>query len=506
MSQQPSLFLEGDPIALRIHRAIEVPKDPLPEECVQEFKKLLTYRNPKYDSLRRLGKWTGDTPTTVETWEEDRNNLYLPRGRGPDVVEHLSKFGFYPVWTDDRSHGPEVVIQPSPRADPITLRKDQQRCVDAILDQPTCLIRAAAGMGKTEVGLEVILRLGVSTLIVVWSKGLFKQWHQRICNRWGWKPDQVGLIGGGKYRIRPVTIAMQQSLRNRITQLSDQFGLVICDEVQRFAAPTFREAISLLSAYRRVGLSEDERRKDRMHMLIHDHFGKPVAEVRRHELIARGDLCEVEIIMVPTDVEYPDLKLDEAPPKERGRLVGQHWTDILNRLELEVGRNDLIAELMAKEVKARWDRGHGCVVFTDRKEHARDIAKRVAIHYEVPCGLALGGDPSDQQVFDETVERLSTGDLRCCVATSAMYQGQDIPMLTVGIVGTPTATNPQLLSQQIGRLRRKFPGKTKGRLIYIWDSKLFPSHPAALRRQYGRRLVRTMEPDEVVALIERGDI
>lgn len=337
--------------------------------------------------------------------------------------------------------------------------------------------------GKTEAIILSIRELRQPTLIVVWSKGLVRQWVERICLRFGWAPDEVGSIEGSRRRIRPVTVAMQQTLYNGAQDIVDQFGYVVLDEVQRAAARTVREVVSMFPARYRVGVSADERRKDRLEFLIHDAFGDVAIEIPKEELIERGDVCEVEIVVVPTGFSHPPY--ENAPPGQRSLLYKRTIDAIVG----DAARAELAAKLVARRVLA----GDHVLAFSDRVDHCKDISRLISLTHGVPCGLFLGG-PRNRQLYEETLERLAAGRVRCAVGTSCVYQGVDIPRLTAGVVTTPTATNRQLLEQQVGRLRRPFPGKRRGTLYYLWDERLFPTHVDLLRRWYGKRLVRVAEP------------
>ncbi len=78
--------------------------------------------------------------------------------------------------------------------------------------------------------------------------------------------------------VQPITIAIQKTLAAHGVddELRSFFGAVICDEVQLFGAKTFYEVIDPWPAKYRIGVSADERRKDRKEFLIHHQFGEVV--------------------------------------------------------------------------------------------------------------------------------------------------------------------------------------------------------------------------------------
>jgi len=341
--------------------------------------------------------------------------------------------------------------------------------------------------GKTEVVLEAIRRAAQPALVVVWSKALLDQWVERIHQRWGWPIDRIGQIGGGKFRLGDITVAMHQSIAPRITNLRGLFGFVACDEVHRWAAKTFREIVGEFPARFRIGVSADERRKDGLEDITRDIFGPVLAEVGREQLIRDGRIASVEISVVPTGHKIgPEIQkqIDAVPSAEQAKVIGANYVKVLTELVHDDARNDLAGRLAAAEATE----GRSVLIFTERVEHAFEIARVVSTRYQVPCGTLVGG-ATNKAAFEETRARLYEGSLRVAVGTSCVYEGFDVPRLAVGIVASPSAANKQRLEQQIGRLRRLFPGKLKGRLYYLWDEALFPSHLRRIEGYYGRRLV-----------------
>jgi superfamily II DNA or RNA helicase len=461
-------------LPIYVRSSLVISRSVLTERQELHLREAFTYDNPDFHKRERLGFWTGNIPRFVESYEATEEDLLLPRG-GREKIEKV--LGAANVeWLDRREYRDPVRFMTGPTAKRLKFRPDQEALVRTIVEQETALIRAATGSGKTEVVIEAIRQIGQPALVVVWTSALLKQWVTRVCERWGWKESAIGIVGDGRFRVRDLTIAMQQSLVKH-PEVLDRFGVFVGDEVQRWGARSFRDLVGKIPARWRIGVSADERRKDRLDAIIHDTFGGVAAEVTREELIARGSLCDVEIVVIPTETRVQEI--EDTPKDERSGLVGRLWAKILDVLSFDEERSRMIASLAAEQARSE----RSVLVFSDRVAHVRDLSRRISLDEGVPCGTFLGGK-ENREAFDETRERLDSGRIRVAAGTSCVYQGLDIPRLEVGIVATPTAANRQLLEQQIGRLRRKFPGKTKGILFYVWDQHIFPSHLSLLRRWY----------------------
>lgn len=480
-------------LRIAVRSTLEVPCAEAGAPLVKALRGVFDYANPQFAKKQRLGFWTGDTPKRIRDYSEDDGVLHLPRGGTKKVRQVLAAHGREPAFADLRLRLDPVDYPILPGAEPAEDRDYQVRMVEAALGLENCLIRGGTGCGKTEVLLELIRRTRQPALVIVWEKPLLEQWIERICRRWGWRPADVGWYGGGKKRLGQVTVAMQQTLAQPGTaeKLAPMFGTVVADEVHRFAARTFREVIARFPARYRVGASADERRKDRLDFLIRHQFGAVAEEVDRNELILAGRICEVEVVLVPTEFAYEEI--EEGPPSEMPERKAEHYTAMLGAMEVDDDRNYLATSIAKRE----HDQGRTVLVWCERREQAATLARNLAIVDQVPCGLMLGS-AGDRARFHESLERLRAGTLRLAVGGKNTYTGLDIDRLDVGIVVTPTHNNKQLFEQQMGRLRRPFPGKDRARAYVLWDPGLFPDAPDNLRKWYGSRLVSVLEPGDAV--------
>lgn len=311
--------------------------------------------------------------------------------------------------------------------------------------------------GKTTAAIALASRLGLYTLVIVWSASLFDQWIERIERELGIPEKEIGIIRAQKTKLAPITVAMQQTLAARGPENLplDVFGCVICDEVQRFAAKTLFDAVDIWPAKYRVGISADESRKDRKEYLIYDLFGEVAADIKRDDLTDAGNILEVEIRIVPTEFRADWYK------------ETRDFNALLKAMTEDGTREDLIVETTRDELRT----GQQAFLLSHRREHCTDLAKRLSGHYKT--GLLLGGE-EDSEAFGETKRAMDSGAILCGVGTiQAIAQGLDIPRIGRIIVATPMAANRQLFGQARGRVCRTAPGKKNAILYYLWDQHVY---------------------------------
>lgn len=341
---------------------------------------------------------------------------------------------------------------------------------------------------NTEVLLKVaewILKKSGPVLIIVSEgnkkSGLFGQWIERICQRFNIREKEVGMLGSGVKRVKPLTVGMQQTLKNVGRRYIHAFGGVICDEIQYFAAPTFQKVVAIYPARYRFGASADESRRDRKEFLIYDMFGQPAGEIERASLIDKGKILPVGIRMIPTNFEllYEIEATGEHIAWQDLPSDKKNFHELLDEMGNDEERNDLIWQFMEPCLKA----GHTLMVATARIAHARYWDKRIR-DAGYTCGLMIGGTENAEE-FQTTATSLRTRRIDAGVGTiQKIGVGHDIPAWNRGFVLTPLASNKQKFEQMLGRLRRTCDGKKDAELYYMWDNKIYSHHKRQLARIY----------------------
>jgi DNA excision repair protein ERCC-3 len=167
------------------------------------------------------------------------------------------------------------------------------------------------GAGKTIVGIGAMQKVGTQTLILVTNTLSIRQWRDEILDKTSVSPDEIGEYSGDKKEIKPITIATYNILTHRKKKggefthfhlfSSNNWGLILYDEVHLLPAPVFRMT-SELQAKRRLGLTatlvrEDGLEEDVFSLIGPKKIDVPWKELEKKSWIAQAHCVEVRVPM-----------------------------------------------------------------------------------------------------------------------------------------------------------------------------------------------------------------
>jgi superfamily II DNA or RNA helicase len=108
------------------------------------------------------------------------------------------------------------------------------------------------GAGKTLVAHMAIDLRRRSTLVVTPTLDLVRQWHDGLVATFG---APVGIIGGGEYDLRPLTVTTYDSAYLHMENLGARFGLLVFDECHHLPSASYSLSARLALAPFRLGLT-----------------------------------------------------------------------------------------------------------------------------------------------------------------------------------------------------------------------------------------------------------
>jgi len=400
------------------------------QRCIEDG---LTFDNPKWAETKRMGFWTGKVPRKLQFFEHTAAGLATPRGLKVPVL--AERFGVVLDLIDETT-APEVELQLA-----ATLRPYQERAARELLEQPSGVLVAPTGSGKSVMGCALAARLGLRTLFLTHTAELVRQWRT---NALKWLGMRAGVIGGGKWSEgEQITVGSIQTLAKpgRAGDL-EPYGLVVVDECHHAPALTWAAVLDQIPACRRYGLSATPWRKDRLDFVLDMAFGSHRAIVSKDEVEAAGSIVPAEVIPVWT---YCDPPADD-------------WHALLGALAADQERNALIADIAQRAAVAT-----PVLVLTDRIEHAEQLAELFG-----PGAVLLHGqlNRGDREAAMEAIH----GGAKITVATSGILgEGVDVSGWGALVMGLPMGSKSPRVLQAVGRVVRPAPGKVRAQVFDLVD-------------------------------------
>lgn len=317
-----------------------------------------------------------------------------------------------------------------------TLRPTQQQGVDEI--HLGGIVNAKPGFGKTIVGYGIAAKLQTKTLVICTTTAIRDMWIAE-CKKWfGFEP---GIIGGGRFNIEPpIVIANIQTLRNKVSEVADKFGLVIVDEVHRSVAHTFTHVLNNMKSRYKVGLSGTIKRKDGKHVVLQDYFGKELY------------VAPVENTIDPVVHLHPhpyELNMNEFTP----------WADVVTRL---CGNKNYLNYVVAL-AKHYADMGHKVLVISSRTnvlEYGHELTP--------DSSAIITGEIKGMELRADILKALrERKDINILWGSQSIFsEGVSENQLSCCILATPINNDP-LLEQIAGRIMRQAEGKLDPVLVDI---------------------------------------
>ena len=91
------------------------------------------------------------------------------------------------------------------------------------------------GTGKTHLANLAINQAGRPSLVVTPTIDLLNQWFDELSLAFG---VDVGILGGGYYDVKPLTVTTYDSAYQNVERLGNKFGLIVFDECHHLPSPT----------------------------------------------------------------------------------------------------------------------------------------------------------------------------------------------------------------------------------------------------------------------------
>lgn len=345
-------------------------------------------------------------------------------------------------------------------------RPYQQEALEAWMQQRSRgVVVLPTGAGKSLVALMAIDARRRSTLVVAPTLDLVRQWYDLVRTSFG---VPVGVIGGGDYRLAPLTITTYDSAYLHMEHLGARFGMVVFDECHHLPSEAYALAARFCLAPFRLGLTATPERADGREAVLDELVGPLV--YRRDIVELSGDyLAPYETVTIEVDLSPEERKLhDDARGVYRdyvtraGIRMGSPtgWSEFVmraaqsedgqramdayrtqRRLALTAsGKLDYVAHLLHEH---RHDRA---IVFTQDNATAYDVSRR----FLIPA-ITHQTKVTERS---EILAGLAEGTYTAVATSKVLNEGVDVPSVSVAIVMSGSGSVREHV-QRLGRILRK---------------------------------------------------
>lgn len=330
------------------------------------------------------------------------------------------------------------------------------------------------GAGKTHVAVMTIDAKKRSALVVAPTLDLVRQWYDLLTATFvdGSAGETVGVVGGGEYDVRPLTVTTYDSAHLHMERFGAKFGLVVFDECHHLPSEAYALAARACLAPYRLGLTATPERTDGRDAIL-DQLVGPVVYRRDIVELAGTWLSEYETERVEVDLDASER---EEYERERGvylDFVRRHgirmsdprgWGEfIIHASRAADGRVAMAAYRRQRELaftaraKLKWlelllsiharDRA---IVFSQDNATAYAVSRR----FLLPC-ITHQTKVKERSAI---LRGLGAGTYSAVVTSRVLNEGVDVPEANVAVVLSGSGSVREHV-QRLGRVLRRREGK-----------------------------------------------
>ena len=443
---------------------IYIPLKSISAKVLNHLKRIAAFKNPEFYSKQALRLSTYSVPRIISCFDITDEYLAMPRGCEDAILSFLNDNNVKYSITDETSHGKKITVTFTGKE-----REEQTDAINALLTYSNGVLHATTAFGKTVTAAAIIARKKVNTLILVHSKALLTQWHERLTEFLDidFKEPEESKKRGRKKVFSPIgcldsagnslhgiiDIALIQSCldENGVKPFVQDYGMVIVDECHHVSSITFEHVLKNIKAHTVYGLTATPIRKDGQQPIIFMQCG-PI----RFSADAKSQITKQSFdrYLIPRFTSYRSITEDR-----------QTITAMYQSLSEDTVRNNLIVNDICKVV----DSGRTPIILTNRTSHVTLLAEKLKT--TIPNVITLTGSDTtkDKREALQRLQTISPSEPLVIVATGKYVgEGFDYPRLDTLFLALPISWKG-LVAQYAGRLHRENEGKKDVRIYDYID-------------------------------------
>lgn len=365
---------------------------------------------------------------------------------------------------DETNHGKAVAVTFLG-----TEREEQLDAIESLLPFDNGVLHATTAFGKTVTAASLIARRKVNTLILVHSKALLTQWHEKLSKflNIDYKEPEPVKKRGRRKAFSPIgcldsttntvhgviDIALMQSCfeDGEVKSFVQNYGMVIVDECHHVSSITFEKVLKSVKAKYVHGLTATPIRKDGQQPIIFMQCG-PI----RFSADSKSQILKQSFrrYLIPRFTSYRSITDDK-----------QSFPAIQKSLAADEVRNSLIVDDIRKAVES----GRTPIVLTGIKQHVNLLAEKLKPYAKNVIQLTGAGTAKEKREALQRLQEIPADEPLVIVATGQYVgEGFDYPRLDTLFLALPISWKGRL-EQYAGRLHRENDGKKDVRIYDYID-------------------------------------
>ena len=441
-----------------------IPLKAVSAKVLNHLKRIAAFKNPEFYSKQALRLSTYAIPRIISCFDITNEYLAMPRGCEDAIRSFLNDNAVTYTIIDKTNHGNKISVSFQGEE-----REEQLEAINALLPYTNGILHATTAFGKTVTAAAIIALKKVNTLILVHSKALLKQWHDRLTeflnidypqheekNKRGRRKvfSTIGCFDSSGNTLHGIIdIALIQSCLDEdgVKPFVQDYGMVIVDECHHVSSITFEQVLMSIKAHTIYGLTATPIRTDGHQPIIFMQCGPIRFSTDVKSQIAKQSF---DRFLIPRFTSYNSILED--------RLSIATLYKYLSEDEI---RNNLIVEDICKAVNT----GRTPIILTNRTAHVSVLAEKLKATIKNVISLTGIGTTKEKREAMQRLQTIPDSEQLVIVATGKYVgEGFDYPRLDTLFLALPISWKG-LLTQYAGRLHREYEGKKDVRIYDYID-------------------------------------